>query len=83
LGPLIILTGLAMSPMMDAAFPVLLDLFGGRQSARTIHFLACFAFIGFVIIHLFMVAVTGFWNNTRSMVAGWYRIQETGGSKDE
>ena len=78
LGPLIVLTGLAMSPAIDAAFPGLLTLFGGRQSARTIHFLACFAFIGFVVIHLFQVIVTGLWNNLRSMVTGWYTIPENG-----
>jgi thiosulfate reductase cytochrome b subunit len=77
LGPLIVLTGLAMSPAIDAAFPGLLTLFGGRQSARTIHFLACFAFIGFIVIHLFQVIVTGLWNNLRSMVTGWYTIPES------
>ena len=77
LGPLIVLTGLAMSPAIDAAFPGLLTLFGGRQSARTIHFLACFAFIGFVVIHLFQVIVTGLWNNLRSMLTGWYTIPES------
>ena len=77
LGPLIVLTGLSMSPAIDAAFPGLLTLFGGRQSARTIHFLACFAFIGFIVIHLFQVIVTGLWNNLRSMVTGWYTIRES------
>jgi len=83
LGPLIVLTGLTMSPQMDAAFPALLTLFGGRQSARTIHFVACFTFIGYTFIHLFMVAVTGLWNNLRSMLVGWYRIKEFGGTNDE
>ena len=76
LGPLIVLTGMTMSPRLDAAFPGLLTLFGGRQSARTVHFIACFAFIGYTLIHLFMVAVTGLWNNLRSMVIGQYRIAE-------
>ncbi len=83
LGPLIVLTGLTMSPQMDAAFPGLLTLLGGRQSARTIHFVACFAFIGYTLIHLFMVAATGLWNNLRSMLSGWYRITEFGGTNDE
>jgi thiosulfate reductase cytochrome b subunit len=83
LGPLIVLTGLTMSPQMDAAFPWLLTLFGGRQSARTIHFVACFAFIGYTLIHLFMVAMTGFWNNLRSMLSGRYRMTEFGGANDE
>jgi thiosulfate reductase cytochrome b subunit len=76
LGPLIVLTGLTMSPRMDAAFPWLLTLFGGRQSARTIHFVACFALIGYTLVHLLMIAVTGLWNNLRSMLIGWYRITE-------
>jgi thiosulfate reductase cytochrome b subunit len=78
LGPLILLTGMTMSPGLDAAFPGLLTLFGGRQSARTIHFIVCFTFVGFVGVHLFMVAVSGFWNNLRSMVVGRYRITEVG-----
>ncbi|MBI3610374.1 MAG: cytochrome b/b6 domain-containing protein [Nitrospirae bacterium] len=78
LGPLILLTGMTMSPGLDAAFPGLLTLFGGRQSARTIHFVVCFAFVGFVAIHLFMVAVTGLWNNFRSMLIGRYHIAELG-----
>ncbi len=75
LAPLIVLTGLTMSPAVDAGVPVLLDLFGGRQSARSIHFLACFAFVGFIVIHLTMVATTGLRNNLRSMVTGWFVIQ--------
>jgi len=78
LGPLIVLTGLTMSPRMDAAFPGLLTLFGGRQSARTIHFIVCFGFVGYTAAHLFMVAVTGLWNNLRSMLIGRHRITEPG-----
>jgi thiosulfate reductase cytochrome b subunit len=74
LGPLIVLTGLAMSPQIDASFPWLLTLFGGRQAARTIHFGVCFAFVGFTLVHLGMVTVTGLWNNLRSMVTGWYAL---------
>ena len=74
LAPLIVATGLAMSPSMDALMPWLPGLFGGRQAARAVHFVACFAFVGFVVGHLFMVAVTGLWNNVRSMITGWYRI---------
>jgi len=76
LGPLILLTGLTMSPGLDAAFPGLLTVFGGRQSARTIHFIVCFMFVGFVAVHLFMVAVSGLWNNLRSMLVGRYRVVE-------
>lgn len=71
LAPVAVLAGLAMSPQLDAAFPWLLTLFGGRQSARTIHFVAAFAFIGYIVVHVFMVAVTGLWNNLRSMITGW------------
>jgi thiosulfate reductase cytochrome b subunit len=78
LAPLIVLTGLSMSPTIDAAFPILLDLFGGRQSARTIHFLACFAFIGFIVIHVTMVATTGLRNNLRSMITGWFAVSPSG-----
>lgn len=81
LAPLIVATGLAMSPGMDAMIPWLPAVFGGRQSARTLHFAACVAFVGFVAGHLFMVAVTGLWNNVRSMITGWYRI-DAGGGRD-
>jgi len=74
LGPLIVLTGLSMSPTMDAAFPLLPALFGGRQSARTIHFLCAFSFLGFFLVHIAMVVLSGTWNNLRSMITGWYAI---------
>ncbi len=76
MGPLILATGLTMSPRIDAAFPVLLDVFGGRQSARTIHFITAFAFLTFVLIHVLMVLLSGIWNNMRSMITGRYRIEE-------
>ncbi|MGH7182831.1 MAG: cytochrome b/b6 domain-containing protein [Nitrospiraceae bacterium] len=77
--PLIVLTGLAMSPTIDTAFPWLLTIFGGRQAARTIHFIACFSFVGFIVIHVSQVILTGFLNNMRSMVTGWFAVKrETG-----
>jgi len=76
LGPLVVATGLTMSPWIDAAYPQLLDIFGGRQSARTIHFITAFAFLSFVVIHLLMVLLSGPWNNLRSMITGRYRIEE-------
>ena len=79
LAPFIVLTGLAMSPRFDAAAPLVVQALGGRQSARTLHFLATFAFVGFTLSHLFMVAVTGVVNNVRSMVTGWFRLPEHGG----
>ena len=78
LAPLIVLSGLTMSPTIDAAFPWLLTIFGGRQAARTIHFLACFAFVGFIVIHVSQVMLTGFVNNLRSMVTGWFVIKYEG-----
>lgn len=73
--PLMLLTGLSMSPGFNAAAPWLLDVFGGRQSARTIHFLSASLIVAFVIVHLFMVAASGVWNNLRSMVTGRYAIR--------
>lgn len=74
--PLAIGTGLAISPGMDAAWPWLLDLFGGRQSARTIHFLTASGITLFVIVHLTLVILAGAWNEVRSMVTGWWRVPE-------
>jgi thiosulfate reductase cytochrome b subunit len=71
--PLIILTGLTMSPGMDTAWPWLLDLFGGRQTARTIHFATMLLLVLFFIIHLVMVVLAGPFNELRSMITGWYR----------
>ena len=73
--PLIILTGLTMSPTIDTAFPWLLTIFGGRQAARTIHFIACFSFVGFIVVHVVEVILTGFFNNIRSMVTGWFVVR--------
>lgn len=81
-GPLIVLTGLAMSPTIDTAFPWLLTIFGGRQAARTIHFVACFSFVGFVIIHVLQVILTGFFNNIRSMITGWFIVKHEGVSHE-
>jgi len=79
LGPLVVLTGLTMSPTMDAAFPFLPWMFGGRQTARTIHFLCAFSFLGFFIVHMIMVVLSGTWNNLRSMITGNYAIEKEPG----
>jgi len=71
--PLIILTGLTMSPGMDAVLPWLLDLFGGRQTARTIHFFAMLAFVVFFIVHIAMVVLAGPFNELRSMITGYFK----------
>ena len=73
--PLLVVAGLAMSPFLDAAFPWLTALFGGRQSARTVHFLLAFGLVGFIILHVAMVLLSGAWNNLRSMVTGRYKIE--------
>ena len=65
-----------MSPQLDAGFPWLLWIFGGRQSPRTIHFVCFFSLLAFVMVHLLMVLVSGVWNNLRSMITGWYDIGE-------
>ena len=83
LAPLIVLTGLTMSPTIDTAFPWLLTIFGGRQSARTIHFIACFSFVGFIVIHVAQVILTGFFNNLRSMIIGWYVVNYEGAHHDQ
>ncbi len=71
LGPLVAITGAALSPRIDALIPIL-NLLGGRQAAKTLHLAACFGLIGYIMAHLTMVATTGFWNNLRSMLTGWY-----------
>lgn len=73
LTPLVMLTGLAMSPQMDVAFNWLPALFGGRQSARSVHFILAFSFAFFTLGHVMMVITTGVFNNMRSMMSGWYR----------
>ena len=74
--PLVILTGLTMSPNMDAAWPWLLDLFGGRQSARSLHFLAAFALVLFIVVHLVLVILAGPINEVRSMITGRWKVPE-------
>ena len=76
--PVIVLTGLAMSPTIDTAFPWVLSMFGGRQAARTIHFMACFSIVGFILVHIAQVMLTGFFNNIRSMVTGWFTVRHEG-----
>ena len=72
--PLVILTGLTMSPALNAALPWLLELFGGRQSARSLHFIAASGLVLFVLVHLAMVVLAGPVNEVRSMITGWYRL---------
>jgi thiosulfate reductase cytochrome b subunit len=72
--PLIVLGGWAMSPMMDSFAPGWVGWFGGRQAARTLHFVAATLIVGFVLVHLFEVIITGLVNNLRSMITGYWRL---------
>ncbi len=72
--PLIVLGGWAMSPMMDSFAPGWVDWLGGRQAARTLHFIAATGLVAFVLVHLFEVIVTGLVNNLRSMITGYWRL---------
>ncbi len=72
--PLVILTGLAMSPTMNAVVPFLVDALGGRQTARTIHFCMMLLLVGFFIVHILMIVAAGPINELRSIITGWYRV---------
>ncbi len=73
---MLVLTGLTMSPAVDAIWPWLLDLFGGRQSARSIHFIAAVVMVLFLVVHLLMVLLAGPVNEIRSMITGRFRLPE-------
>lgn len=75
--PLIIFTGLTMSPGMNAAWPWLPDLFGGRQSARSIHFIVAWLLVAFFVVHIVMVLLAGPLNEVRSMITGRYRLPQS------
>lgn len=72
IAPMILATGLTMSPDIDAGYPWLVTLFGGRQSARTLHFICAMAVVLFIVIHLAMVVLSGPVNEIRSMITGRY-----------
>ena len=72
--PLLVVAGWAMSPRLDAVYAGWVDLLGGRQSARTLHFLAASGLLLFTLIHVFEVFVAGVWNEMRSMITGWYTL---------
>ena len=76
--PLMVVTGLCMSPGFNATVPWLTDLFGGRQSARTIHFIAAGLIVAFIVVHVLLVLLSGVWNNLRSMITGQYAIEVEG-----
>jgi thiosulfate reductase cytochrome b subunit len=68
--PLIIWTGLAMSPSFVSAFPWTVNILGGQQSARTLHFFLTGALVLFLLVHVLMVIVAGFWSRCRAMITG-------------
>jgi thiosulfate reductase cytochrome b subunit len=68
--PLVIWTGLALSPAFNSAFPLGVNLLGGRQSARTLHFFVSGALLLFFLVHIAMVALSGFWSRMRAMITG-------------
>lgn len=74
--PLIILTGLTMSNSVTTAWPFLFDLFGGRQSARTLHFIFMSLLMLFVLVHVVQVFIAGFVNHFRSMITGRFKLSE-------
>lgn len=81
--PGIIVAGWAMSPWLNSIFPGWVDWLGGRQSARTLHFLFAWLLVAFVLIHVFEVIISGVWNHLRSMITGNYRITSAKGSHHE
>ena len=68
--PLVIWTGLAMSPAVASAFPFTVTVFGGQQSARTIHFFVSLFLVLFLLVHIVMVYLAGFRNRMRAMITG-------------
>jgi len=80
--PLVIWTGLAMSPSFTSAFPATAELLGGRQSARTIHFFVTWLLLLFLVVHVAMVALSGFWSRVRSMITGQTRNSQTRSSQE-
>jgi len=68
--PLVIWTGLAMSPSFNSAVPWAVNPLGGRQSARTVHFLVSVSLVLFLVVHVLMIAITGFTSRMREMITG-------------
>jgi thiosulfate reductase cytochrome b subunit len=73
--PLVILMGWALSPRLDTVVAGWVDIVGGRQSARTLHFIAAWALVAFVLVHVFEVLVSGVVNSLRSMISGRYVVE--------
>ncbi|MBU6207841.1 MAG: cytochrome b/b6 domain-containing protein, partial [Alphaproteobacteria bacterium] len=79
--PLMILSGLTLSPGWVAAWPWLYTLFGGRASARSIHFIGMSLIVAFILIHLIMVVLAGPFNEIRSMITGKFRLPKERGEQ--
>lgn len=83
LTPLVILTGLSMSPQMDGVMGGFIAFVGGRQSARTLHFTAMSLFVLFAIVHVLMVVYAGPINEMRSMITGRFRVRAVAGDAEK
>lgn len=81
--PFIVLMGWAMSPRLDTVIPGWVAWVGGRQSARSLHFIAAWLIVAFVLVHVFEVVISGTWNNLRSMITGRYRLPPAERADDE
>jgi thiosulfate reductase cytochrome b subunit len=75
LAPLAVLSGLSMSPQMGSVMSWFMDAVGGRQSARTLHFVAMSLFVLFALVHVAMVVYAGPINEMRSMITGRFRVR--------
>ena len=73
--PMMLVTGLSMSPGFNAIGGILLEIMGGRQSARTLHFISAGLIVGFTVIHVGLVIWTGLFNNMRAMITGWFVLE--------
>ena len=71
LSPLIIWTGLAMSPAITSVVPALVTVFGGQQSARSVHFFVAIFLVLFLFVHIAMVCLAGFTKRTQAMITGY------------
>ena len=74
--PLVIWTGLALSPGFNAAFPFFVDVLGGRQSARTLHFIVSGLLVIFLVVHIAMIFLAGFGSRMRAMITGRVAVPE-------
>ena len=81
--PLMVLTGLSMSPSMNTVLPFLPEIFGGRQTARTIHFIVMVLLVLFFTVHMLMILAAGPINELRSIVTGWYRTDPPSGNEPD